>query len=224
MILREERVPGNKTAQVYSLLRGEFLAGEWPFGQTFSTYELAERLGVSRRPIIDAMHRLQSEGFVEIVPQVGCQVVIPGEERIRDNLELSSALEPPAARLAAMRATPTDIDLLGEIHARGTRAVDSMDIRAYPALNREFHMMILRISRNEAIASAAEAAWDLRQFYFNPYRPRAAAAELPKRHADHEQILLAIRNRDGDAAHAAMERHLDPEYGLELIHRYDDSI
>jgi DNA-binding GntR family transcriptional regulator len=211
---------GNKTATVYNVLRTEFLDGAWQFGQTFSTYELAARLGVSRRPIIDAMHRLQSDGFVEITPQVGCQVVMPEEARMRDNLELSAALEPPAARLAALRATPAGIEHLTEIHARATEAIERLDADAYPTLNREFHMAILRMSENEAVASMAAAAWDLRQFYFNPYRTLAAPSELPKRHDDHGRLLEAIREGDGDRAQAVMTRHLDPGYGLGLIRRY----
>ncbi len=70
---------GNKTDRVYDALRSEFVRGEWPFGQTFSTYELAERFDVSRRPIMDALQRLEAAGFVEIIPQVGCRVVLPEE-------------------------------------------------------------------------------------------------------------------------------------------------
>jgi len=106
------RAYGSKAERIYDALRLEFVHGAWPFGQTFTTYELAERFGVSRRPVMDAVQRLQSDGFVEVIPQVGCRVVVPDERRLHDHLELSMILEPPAARMAAERATVAEEEYL----------------------------------------------------------------------------------------------------------------
>jgi len=124
------RAYGSKAERIYDALRLEFVHGAWPFGQTFTTYELAERFGVSRRPVMDAVQRLQSDGFVEVIPQVGCRVVVPDERRLHDHLELSMILEPPAARMAAERATPADVDRLERIHERATPIVESGDALA----------------------------------------------------------------------------------------------
>jgi DNA-binding GntR family transcriptional regulator len=209
----------SKADRVYETLRTEFVQGEWPFGQTFSGAELAERFGVSRRPVMDAVQRLEADGFVDIIPQVGCRVVLPEEARIRDNLELQAAIETPAARMAAERATPADVELLEAIHAETAAIVEARDADAYPALNREFHALILEIAGNRAFASIAAKAGDLRAFYFHPHRYHEVVDVLPDRQADHERILAAIRAHDPSAAETAMAAHLDPEHGLSIIRR-----
>ena len=211
--------PSSKADRVYETLRNEFVQGEWPFGQTFSASELAERFGVSRRPVMDAVQRLEANGFVDILPQVGCRVVLPEEERIRDNLELQAAIETPAARMAAERATKADIELLEAIHAEAAAIVETRDADAYPAVNREFHAVILEIAGNRAFASIAAKAGDLRAFYFHPHRYHEVVDVLPERQADHGRILAAIRAHDPDAAAAEMAAHLDPEHGLSIIRR-----
>jgi DNA-binding GntR family transcriptional regulator len=207
---------GNKAERVYQTLRDEFARGEWPFGTRFSTYELADRLQVSRRPVMDAVQRLQADGFVEVIPQVGCRVVVPDERVLREQFELSAALEGFAAEMAASRATDGDVESLERVHERAEPVVAAGDGSAYPAVNRDFHAAILAIAGNTRLAALAMNAWDLREFFF--YRYRTSNAELlAQRHADHEAILGAIRGRDREAARARMESHLDPEVGLTLV-------
>src|SRR4051794_13943816 len=83
---------GNMADRIYDALRREFVDGHWEFGQAFSTYELAARFEVSRRPVLDALQRLEGEGFVEIIPQVGCRVVSVDDVRVREHLELCAIL------------------------------------------------------------------------------------------------------------------------------------
>ena len=207
---------GNKAERVYQTLRDEFARGEWPFGTRFSTYELAERLDVSRRPVMDAVQRLQADGFVEVIPQVGCRVVVPDERLLREQFELSAALEGFAAELAASRATDSDVEHLERVHARAEPVVAAGDGAAYPPLNREFHAAILEIAGNDRLAALAINAWDLREFFFYRYRANNPGL-FAQRHADHEAILGAVRDRDPKAARASMEAHLDPEVGLSLV-------
>jgi DNA-binding GntR family transcriptional regulator len=208
---------GNKADRIYEALRAEFVRGEWPFGQTFTTYELAERFAVSRRPVMDAVQRLQSHGFVEVIPQVGCRVVMPDERRIHDQLEVSAILEAPAARMAAERATEEDVERLERIHARTTPIVEARDGAAYPPLNREFHTAILEIAGNRRLVTLAASAWDLREFFFHPYLHPGVLAVIDLRHNDHERILEAIKAHDGEEAQARMQEHLDPEWALEIV-------
>ncbi len=72
---------GSKTDQIYDALRTRLMQGHYQFGEVLSTYELAQEFGVSRRPVMDAAMRLASEGFISIIPQVGCRVIIPDEDR-----------------------------------------------------------------------------------------------------------------------------------------------
>jgi len=214
------RAYGNKADRVYDVLRDEFVHGKWPFGQPFSTYELAERFGVSRRPVLDAVQRLQSDGFVEIIPQVGCRVVLPDEEHVREHLELSAILQGPATRRATARATDADIERLQEIHARLEPVVEVRNFADYQLIHREFHTAILEIAHNRVLTDLAENATDLWEFYFNPYRQHVRLEVLAERCEDHARILEAMRARDGAAAQRLMEEHLDPNRVLQAIERF----
>jgi DNA-binding GntR family transcriptional regulator len=211
---------GNKAERVYDALRAEFVHGAWTFGQAFSTYELAERFGVSRRPVMDALQRLQADGFVEIIPQVGCRVVLPEETRVRDHLELSAILLGPATRRAAERRTETDLRRLESMHASLVPIVAVRDFEGYQVGHRAFHTAILEIAGNRELAALAEDATDLWEFYFHPYRRHVSLAVLEERLNDHAEILEAIRQRDGETAQQRMETHLDPERVLDLIRRF----
>jgi DNA-binding GntR family transcriptional regulator len=213
---------GNKADRIYDTLRSEFVHGAWPFGQVFSTYELAERFGVSRRPVLDAVHRLQSDGFVEVVPQVGCRVVLGDEDRVRDHLELSAILQGPATRMATARATQADLARLEEIHARLVPIVHAREFEEWQRVHHEFHGAILEIAGNRALAELAEDAIDLWEFFFHPYRQHVRLAVLEERVADHMDILEAMRRRDGEAAQRLMEAHLDPERVLGLVRRFGE--
>jgi GntR family transcriptional regulator, rspAB operon transcriptional repressor len=220
MVAANLQAHGNKAERVYEALRSEFVHGEWTFGQSFSTYELAERFRVSRRPVMDALQRLQTDGFVEIIPQVGCRVVLPEESRVRDHLELSAILFGPAARKAAERADEAAVSRLRDIYAALVPVVARRDFEGYQTLQHEFRRAILDIAGNLALASLAEDATDLWEFYFHPYRRQVNLDVLDERLSDHRDILEAIEARDGAVAQSRMEAHLNPERVLELIRRF----
>lgn len=64
----------SKTIRTYEYIKDGLISGKWTFGDEISVIEIAEELEVSRRPVIDALKRLEAEYFVEIVPQTGCRV------------------------------------------------------------------------------------------------------------------------------------------------------
>jgi DNA-binding GntR family transcriptional regulator len=216
------RIYINKADQVYDTLRSEFVRGEWSFGQTFSTHELAARFGVSVRPVREAVDRLQAAGFVDVIPHVGCRVVLPDETRVRNHLELSAILQGPATEMAADRATEADLDRLEQIHQRLVPVVEARDFTAYQTEHRKFHTVIFEIARNPALASLAEDAADLWEFYFHPYRHHWQMDLMQERLADHGRILQALRRREGDVARKEMEAHLDPDGAMKLMERFSE--
>ena len=107
--MAERRI--NRTERAYRHLASEIVRGRWQAGETLSTYALAEELGSSRTPVLEALKRLEQEGLVEIIPQVGCRVLRPGSSSVEELFTLRGALEGVAAAAAARR-----IDH-GELHA-----------------------------------------------------------------------------------------------------------
>lgn len=210
-----------KADQVYEQLRLEFVRGEWPFGKAFSTYDLAERFGISRRPVMDAVAKLESEGFVEVIPQVGCRVIAPTARQVREHFEVAAALEGAAARLAAIAGEAAAIARLEAIHERAEPVVGAGDSTAFAALNRELHVAILEASGNATITALARGAWDLRDFYLQHKRHRRSAETLEQRHAEHRGVIDAIRAGDAVLARTRMEEHVERFMRDEVIPRWE---
>jgi DNA-binding GntR family transcriptional regulator len=214
------RARGNMADRIYDALRGEFVDGQWEFGQPFSTYELAARFEVSRRPVLDALQRLEAEGFVEIIPQVGCRVVSVDDDGVREHLELCAILYGPAAQRAAVRAGEDDVALLAAIHEQTTAAARQRAFEEFQLFHRRFLAEILRIAGNRTLAELAGQASDFWAFYFHPYRRHVRLELLEERAAEHSATLDAIRRHDGREAQRAMEYHLDPDRVLALVERF----
>jgi len=194
---------------VHDMLRAELMSGAWPFGASFSTYDLAHRFGISRRPVMDALARLESAGFVEIIPQVGCRVVLPREEQVREHFQLAGALEGAAARLAARAPGAAQIARLEAIHLGAEPLVEAGDGAGFADANRELHAAILDLAGNATIARIARETWDLRDFYLHDYLQDRPSADLVQRHAEHRHVLDAIAARDPEGARGCMEAHLE---------------
>jgi DNA-binding GntR family transcriptional regulator len=194
----------SKAEQIYEVLRSRLVSGHYAFGEILSTYDLAQQLGVSRRPVMDAVIRLQSGGFISIIRQVGCQVVIPDERSVKEHFTVAGILEGAGARLAAGGASEAQIDTIEAAHQRGHGAAEELDVVGFTEANRLFHSAILSASANARLAELAQQAWDLSDFYLRDRR----TSDLKMAHAEHEGIFNAIKRRDPDSARQLMEEHL----------------
>ena len=91
----------SKTNYAYEYIKKKLKAGECRFGEEISVIEIAKELGYSRRPVIDALKKLELEHFVEIVPQTRCRVINYTREQMYDHFLTVMALEGMGAKLAA---------------------------------------------------------------------------------------------------------------------------
>lgn len=203
---------GTKADTAYYELRRQLIAGEREYGATLSTAELALEFGVSRRPVMDAMMRLEAVGFIEIIPQVGCRVVVPDRAIVREHFHAAGVLDGAAARLAATRAAESDLALLRRALVQSRGAAEAADQHAFEDANKDFHMALLAAGGNRRIADLAHSSWDLSDFYLQRRTPQ----DLRSSHAEHEEIFDAIEQRDADRARNAAESHL-ARFGDEAI-------
>ncbi len=75
----------SKTIRTYEYIKDGLKSGRWVFGDEISVVEVADELEVSRRPVIDALKKLEAEYFVEIVPQTGCRVKKYSQDEMADH-------------------------------------------------------------------------------------------------------------------------------------------
>ena len=97
---------------VFNTLRQAILKGELAPGERLMEIQLAERLGVSRTPIREAIRKLELEGLVLMIPRKGAEVAKISEKSLRDVLEVRRSLEELAIELACQRMTEEEINSL----------------------------------------------------------------------------------------------------------------
>ena len=97
---------------VFKTLRQAILKGELEPGERLMEIQLAERLGVSRTPIREAIRKLELEGLVLMIPRKGAEVARIAENNLRDVLEVRRTLEELAVDLACQRMTEDELEEL----------------------------------------------------------------------------------------------------------------
>lgn len=132
------------------------MSGELPAGSRLGQVELAERFGISRTPVREALRRLAGEGLVEGHSNRGFRVVDLGLGEVMRRLEVRAVLEPGIARLAAERRTDEDLKNLERSIVREERAKSG--VAAHDA-SREFHVLLARATGNEEFVRGIESLW-----------------------------------------------------------------
>ena len=195
--------------RVADSLREAILHGDLRPGSRLGEVELAERLGVSRTPVREALSRLAAEGLVEIAPNRGARVATWTVAELEGVFELRAALEPQLTGFAVARATPQDVDALDEL-ARRMLEVGSpgprQDLDALVPLNRAFHDRVVGLADHPALATALAAAIHppivVRNFHTYD------EASLRRSLAHHVEMVAAARAGDAAWARAVMTAHI----------------
>jgi DNA-binding GntR family transcriptional regulator len=205
-----------KQVVVYDLLLGRLASGKYAFGDALHVKEIAAETGASKYPIMSALRRLEAEGFVRIVAQVGCQVVSPSADEMGDFFLMFSRMEGTMAELAAQRGTAAEIDKLAAINAQIRRLPrrEAESAERYRLLNREFHGVLHSMSRSRRLHEELRTSWAMSDFLINQAnefsRHISAAAD------EHDEVVSAFRRRNGTAARRAMEVHI-LEFRLKVL-------
>jgi len=204
-------VPRSLTSaeRTLSALRESILGGELVPGARLGEVELADRLGVSRTPVREALSRLAAEGLVEIQPNRGARVVTWTVAELEGVFDLRSTLEPQLTAFAVPHATPADV---AELDGLAHRMVEvgcpgpEQDLDALVPLNRAFHDRLVALADHPALATALAGAIHppivLRNFHAYD------EASLRRSLAHHVEIVAAVRAGDPTWARAVMTAHI----------------
>lgn len=199
---------GASTARerVYAALREAIVSAELEPGRRLSENELAERLGVSRTPVREALARLREERLVAVVPQLGTFVPLIDPDAVADASFVREALECTAIRLAAERATPVDVAELEANLAAQQQAAGDGDVEAFDRLDEELHRRLCDLS-------GRDIAWELSQ-RARGQLDRVRRLSLPEPGyqsemiAEHRAVVAAVADGDAEQAERALRHHL----------------
>lgn len=194
---------------VYNQLREQLVAGEIVAGQTLREESLAERFGVSRTPVREALRRLQVEGLIEITPHRGARVLGWRTEDISEVFSLRGVLEPHAARQAASRLSDDDLAVARKLADGMERlAVERPDgfEDQIASLNNQFHTLIVGGSGNYRLSEQVQSIMELARV--RATFQRYSAHELDRSMSHHRELLDALAARDPEWAESVMKCHI----------------
>jgi DNA-binding GntR family transcriptional regulator len=187
-------------------LRAAIVDGRLAAGERYSVGALADRLGVSRTPVREALLVLERQGLVRFERNKGVRVLAPSASDLEEVFALRVLLEVPATRRACARLTADDLDALdGELAAMAAAAAVS-DEGPFMAHDQRFHEIVLDAAGNRRLAAQVDQLRD-------HVRLRGASTvgrsrDLATIHAEHVAIRDALRAGDAAAAAEAMRAHL----------------
>jgi DNA-binding GntR family transcriptional regulator len=191
---------------IRTALENDILTGALPPGAALDEERLAERFGVSRTPIREAVMQLLQDGLVEKEARRGTRVVKLDLHRLIQVFETTSELEGLCARFAARRIGKQELTELREAHALGERALKKGEAVEYARHGRHFHYLVIKASHNatliETVNKIALHTLPYRRFQLG-YEGRSMA-----NHRDHSTILEAIANREDQLAYERMCSHV----------------
>lgn len=192
---------------VFNTLRQAILRGELQPGERLLEIHLANKLGVSRTPIREAIRKLELEGLVIMIPRKGAVVAEITEKSLRDVLEVRRALEELAVKLACEKIQADEIEELKVVAKEFEKALGTGDVTVYAEADVKFHDIIYRTTDNQRLI---QLLYNLRE---QMYRYRVEYLKREEVHetllTEHQHIIEMIEKRDEERAVEAVCKHID---------------
>ena len=216
----------NQSQRAYRHIRQKLLDGSVPPGSRLSYGLIGKEIGISATPVREAVGQLASEGFVDLVPQLGAIVRELTRDEAIELYELREALESFAARRAAERISDRLLEeldrilfasasIVAKVRLSGTETANRVVATQFHTLDLAFHMTIIEASRNRRMLKVVGDSHILTRI-FQADRHAFRLDILEATRAEHEAIATAIRSRDANAAHDTMQRHIRNSLDLTL--------
>lgn len=192
---------------VFKTLRQAILKGELEPGERLMEIQLAERLGVSRTPIREAIRKLELEGLVLMIPRKGAEVAKISENNLRDVLEVRRSLEELAIDLACQRMTEEEYEALKLAQEKFSEAVKKGDAIHIAQNDELFHDIIYNSTKNaklvQVLNNLREQMYRYRLEYIKDEEKRQILL------VEHDMILSALKLRHVQEAKQAVRVHID---------------
>ena len=192
---------------VFKTLRQGILTGELKPGERLMEIHLANKLGVSRTPIREAIRKLELEGLVTMIPRRGAEVAQITEKSMKDVLEVRKVLDNLSVELACERITEEEKEQLRNACIDFEEAVKSGDFARVAKTDVAFHDIIIAATRNIRLSQMVNnLAEQMYRYRFEYIKDSSQHARLVR---EHEEIYLGIVEGNREKALAAIEAHID---------------
>jgi DNA-binding GntR family transcriptional regulator len=204
---QNDKSVGGLSSRVYHQIRAEIIRGALVPGESVTEMGLAKDCGVSRTPVREALHQLELEGLVELIPNKGAVILGISPEDICDIYQIRAMLEVGAAERAAQRATEEDVRRLTEILDLTEFYIEKQNMNQLQAMDGQFHQLIYEMSGSRMFKRV------LKDMHYYIGLTRAASLKCEGRALqsvkEHRAVLEAIAQHDGKKAGKLMKQHVN---------------
>ena len=189
--------------KAYNMLKEMIVNGDLFPGQKLIQEDIAELLGVSRTPLLQAISKLSKDHYIETIPRRGSYVKRFTVQEHLDIFDIRGQLEPMGAYRAAENIDDPDIHELEIVLQNFTKALKENDALELFTKDYEFHMIVMRCSKNKFLH-------DMLKNFNNILCNSERLLKSPeKTFEEHTGILNALRNRDANGAKELMFYHIN---------------
>ena len=192
---------------VFNTLRQAILRGELQPGERLMEIQLAQRLGVSRTPVREAIRKLELEGLVLMIPRRGAEVAEITRQDLEDVLEVRAALEELAVKDACEHITDEQLQDLKKVANEFKRSLEGTDLVACAEADIHFHEIIYAATNNKRLVqmlnNLREQMYRYRMENLKDKRTYRTLVE------EHDAIRRALKKHDKEKAGAAINVHIE---------------
>ena len=192
---------------VFNTLRKAILRGELKPGERLMEIQLANKLGVSRTPIREAIRKLELEGLVLMIPRKGAEVSQITEKNMQAVLEVRKALEELSVQLACERITPEQVEEMKMAAEDFRKVLKSGDVTKIAEADVKFHDIIFAATNNQRLITLLN---NLRE---QMYRFRVEYLKqkecYPQLLEEHDKLIALISGGEVEEACELMGCHID---------------
>ena len=203
--------------QVFDKIRSDILKGRYQKGDELVECTIGKEMGVSRTPVREAIRQLELEGLVQLIPNKGAFVTGISASDVRDIYLIRSRLEGLAARMAAEHISSEQLAEMEETIVLSDYHVKKEHFEPVCEMDGKFHKLLYAASGSRILEHT------LTDFHQYVQRVRMASItnriRMHKSNSEHEKILEAIRNKDGDQAEKVAAEHISNT--VENLKQYD---
>jgi len=221
MIRKNDQLYQTAAEKAYEAISEKIISGEYEPGKRLVRRQLAQELGMSAIPILEAMKRLEQDGLIEYRAHWGSIVTIPTIERVMDMFTMREALECQVARILAVKATEEQQEQLLSLAKELDRIrYEAADAESVTHLHIKFHLQMAEFTGFPSLVSGLQKN-NFQWLIFNATRSRRLRANIKP--YSHTTLLEHIFQHDPDLAEKKMREHIYDAYNpiledLQQIH------
>ncbi|WP_223588414.1 GntR family transcriptional regulator [Neobacillus bataviensis] len=194
-----------KIDKAYRYIKRQIIEGVWEPETAINVNEITEKLNISRTPVHKALSKLEQEGFLSIIPQVGVYVKRPDPAEVIERLLVCANLDALMTEQAALSLTNEEFAYMETILTK----MDNPDLSTddYSSLNIDFHRTIYEASKLTYTLNLAKQLWDYLNFVGNP-EELFTPERRKQSQSEHWMIYYYLKEKDSKMSKSLMEKHM----------------